>query len=413
MFSGHIPSRKEVTIVDARMGRGKSTAAIRYMNENKCNKRFLYVAPYLSEVDRICRSCNFIQPEPESDDTSKSAILLGMLHRGANVAITHSLFLLLSDDALALVREKNYSVIIDESPQVVEAVRISKYDTAAVLKMFVDEEENGKLSWRDPSYVGKFDKLKHSADMGSLFRVDSAIISIVDPKIFDAFNEVIVLTYLFSGQYLKLYLDHFGFTYRIVGVEQDAHGYIFSDEPDAPPEIDYSELITIVDNHRMNAIGDDRNALSLNWYKKRGDSNRDIVTLRKHMNNFFRNLSSGKSENRLFTCFKEHFEKLLMSNNRYKDNYLYINARATNEWRNATDVAYMANRFTNPNIGKLLCSAEEGIDEDEFALSEMLQFIWRSAIRDNKPIILYIPSKRMRNLLIKWIEDVKNGEIYV
>ena len=35
----------------------------------------------------------------------------------------------------------------------------------------------------------------------------------------------------------------------------------------------------------------------------------------------------------------------------------------------------------------------------------MLQWIWRSAIRDGKPINAYIPSKRMRELLINWMND--------
>ncbi len=56
---------KEITIVDARMGRGKSSAAIRYMNENKGKKRFLYITPYLKEVDRICEQCDFEQPEAD------------------------------------------------------------------------------------------------------------------------------------------------------------------------------------------------------------------------------------------------------------------------------------------------------------------------------------------------------------
>ena len=47
------------------------------------------------------------------------------------------------------------------------------------------------------------------------------------------------------------------------------------------------------------------------------------------------------------------------------------------------------------------------VDEDGFALSEMLQFIWRSAIRDNKEINIYIPSSRMRNLLVGWINNNK------
>lgn len=43
-----------ITVVDARMGRGKSSAAIRYMNRYKDSKRFLYITPYLDEVGRIC-----------------------------------------------------------------------------------------------------------------------------------------------------------------------------------------------------------------------------------------------------------------------------------------------------------------------------------------------------------------------
>ena len=41
-----------------------------------------------------------------------------------------------------------------------------------------------------------------------------------------------------------------------------------------------------------------------------------------------------------------------------------------------------------------------------FALQEMLQWIWRSAIRDGKPIDLYIPSERMRSLLVEWLDYV-------
>lgn len=45
------------------------------------------------------------------------------------------------------------------------------------------------------------------------------------------------------------------------------------------------------------------------------------------------------------------------------------------------------------------------LDEDGYALSEMLQFIWRSAIRNGEPIEIYIPSKRMRELLIKYLNN--------
>ena len=38
----------------------------------------------------------------------------------------------------------------------------------------------------------------------------------------------------------------------------------------------------------------------------------------------------------------------------------------------------------------------------------MLQFIWRSAIRDGEEIWIYIPSIRMRRLLYEWIEEQNN-----
>ena len=52
-------------------------------------------------------------------------------------------------------------------------------------------------------------------------------------------------------------------------------------------------------------------------------------------------------------------------------------------------------------------------DGDMWALQEMLQFIFRSRLRGNenvktledREINLYIPSKRMRNLLEDWLGD--------
>ena len=42
-------------------------------------------------------------------------------------------------------------------------------------------------------------------------------------------------------------------------------------------------------------------------------------------------------------------------------------------------------------------------DEDMYALSEMIQFICRSAVRKHEDIWVYIPSRRMRNLLNNYI----------
>lgn len=397
-----------ITIVDARMGRGKSSAAIRYMNRYKGAKRFLYITPYLNEVDRICEQCDFDQSD--SDYMSKSAELKTHIRHGKNVAATHSLFYLMDEEALELVRANHYSLIIDESIQVIERMNVTDKDFALIISQLADVGENGVVRWKDKEYDGRFCDYKELADAGSLRMIDSALLNVMNPDMLRSFDEVFMLTYLFDGQYQKAYLDFFGFDYRIIGVELDEDGYRFSNAPDSPPPLDYRSLIHIVETPAMNKVGDGKFALSKNWFTRRGYDHPDIRALRNNLKKFFQGVPGGNHDSRLWTSFKDARDKLTdRRTGRFRNNFLQVSARATNEFRNRTDIAYMANRFVDPNLLKFFSERDIEINSDHFALSEMLQWIWRSAIRDNKPINLYIPSSRMRELLIDWINSTSEG----
>lgn len=403
---------RPITVVDARMGRGKSSAAIRYMNQYKGTRKFLYITPYLNEVERICEQCDFDQPD--SDYRSKSAELKIHLREGKNIAASHSLFFLMDKEALELVTENHYSLIIDESIQVIERLNITDKDFALIVEQLADETDDGVLHWKDPDYCGRFTDYKEMADAGALCRMDNALLNIMSPSLLEAFDEVFMLTYLFDGQYQKAYLEYFGFDYRIVGVEEDKDGYFFSDAPDNPPAIDYHNLIHIVDSPKMNKPGDGQFALSKNWFARRKYDHPDIKALRSNLKKFFQDYTCGSSDTRLWTSFKDDQSKLIDTRTgRFRKNFLQVGARATNEYRNRTDIAYMANRFVDPNLMKFFAAKGISIDAEHFALSEMLQWIWRSAIRDENPINLYIPSKRMRGLLIDWINTTSQGGFIV
>lgn len=397
-----------ITVVDARMGRGKSSAAIRYMNRYKGTKKFLYITPYLNEVDRICEQCDFDQSD--SDYMSKSAELKTHIRQGKNVAATHSLFYLMDEDALELVRANHYSLIIDESIQVIERLNVTDKDFELIINQLADVNENGVIRWKDKDYDGRFCDYKELADAGSLRMIDSALLNVMNPDMLRSFDEVFMLTYLFDGQYQKAYLDFFGFDYRIIGVEMDEDGYRFSDAPDSPPPLDYRSLIHIVETPAMNKVGDGKFALSKNWFTRRGYDHPDIRALRNNLKKFFQGVPGGNHDSRLWTSFKDARDKLTdRRTGRFRNNFLQVSARATNEFRNRTDIAYMANRFVDPNLLKFFSERDIEINSDHFALSEMLQWIWRSAIRDNKPINLYIPSSRMRELLIDWMNSTSEG----
>jgi len=68
------------------------------------------------------------------------------------------------------------------------------------------------------------------------------------------------------------------------------------------------------------------------------------------------------------------------------------------------------NVFLSPIITKYFKKYDIDIDEEKYALSEFIQWIWRSQIRNNKDIDIYIPSIRMRRLLINYLEG-KNSVI--
>lgn len=397
-----------ITVVDARMGRGKSSAAIRYVNQHKGSKRFLYITPYLDEVSRICERCEFDQPD--SDHMSKSGELKRHLRAGHNIAATHSLFYLMDEEAVDLVRERHYCLIIDESIQVIARLNITDKDFELLTSQLADVTDDGIVKWKDGDYTGRFYDYKEMADTGSLFMMDSALLNILNPAMLRSFEEVFMLTYLFDGQYQKAYLELFGFDYKVVGVKNDQDGYYFSDEQDDPPPLDYSKLIHLVENKKLNEVGDGVYALSKAWYARRGYGHPDIRAIRNGMKRFFQQIEGGSSVTRMWTCYKSDAAKLVdAKSGRFRQNFIQSSARATNQYKDRTDVAYLVNRFVDPNIMKFFRSQNVSIDADAFALSEMLQWVWRSAIRDDKPINLYIPSRRMRQMLIDWMSEAGRG----
>ena len=142
--------------------------------------------------------------------------------------------------------------------------------------------------------------------------------------------------------------------------------------------------------------------LSKSWYV-RNRNNFLMNQLKNNIENYFRNKRKSKSSQNIWTTFVEFKKKL--TGNGYGRSFISLNMRASNKYRNRTTIVYPVNRYINTGVKNFFIKHKVETDEDGFALSEMLQFIWRSAIRDGKEIWIYIPSMRMRNLLKNWIAE--------
>lgn len=75
----------------------------------------------------------------------------------------------------------------------------------------------------------------------------------------------------------------------------------------------------------------------------------------------------------------------------------------TNKYADTYNLAYCVNVYLHPGITQFFLQRGISINEDLYGLSEMIQWIWRSRIRKGESINIYIPSMRMRNLLIDWM----------
>lgn len=384
------------------------------MNETK--GRFIYVTPYITEVERIETACGFAQPVKYSTTTPKLTDFRNLISKGKNIVTTHSLLNYMTDDMLELVHKQGYTLIMDEVHEVVNHYNINPEDLKVLLAKYVDVGEKGILKWKE-EYAdydeGKYDNEKRLCEMGCLVHFRKSLIWLFPMKIFDAFKDVYLLTYLWNGQCQKYYYDLFGIEYKYLYV--DSSTYHFS-ETKTVERFNYKELVKIVDNPQMNRWGDADKSLSKEWYKKPVNFWRKD-RLRSSTYNYFRNMkilydeTTGKytkcsSKNAMWTTFIDF--KSEIADKGYSKGFIACNCRATNMYRYRTCLAYLVNRFLSPYIKGYFVSCGIDVDEDLFAISELVQFIWRSGIRDGKHISIYIPSKRMRTLLVNWLDSLAN-----
>lgn len=396
-----------VRVCDAIMGAGKTNSAITQMNED-VDSRYIFITPYLDEVERIKKSCaerNF--KDPKNSGKGKLDGLHQLLINKHNIASTHALFSAYTEETITLIQSGGYKLILDEVFDVIEKIDVHKDD----IQMLIDENIIGVLPddrviWISETYDGKFsDDLKGMVTTGHVMLYGGHLMLWTFPvEIFKAFEEVTVLTYMFDAQIQKYYFDMNDIEIKRIGSRYVNGVYRFCDYEYTPEYVrDLINKIHIVEDDKLNAIGNSHSALSVSWYERAKEAkNRPMITvLKNNLINVFRNKFKSSSNQNLWTTFKAY--QSLIRGKGYTKGFLSYNIRATNEYRDRDHLAYCVNVYYNPYMKNYFVDHGIEVKEDEYALSEMIQWIWRSAIRDGKDIWIYIPSKRMRDLLKDWL----------
>lgn len=375
-----------VIVKDRIMGSGKTYDAIEWMKST--NEKFVYITPFLSEVERVLENVNAYEPTTRNTDGSKKSGLLSLMSKGLNVVSTHSCFKSLNskdyDESF-----NDYVLILDEVVEPLEILSISHSDIEILVNSNrIKINDDYSVDFVDEEYVGKFSFLKDLCKTSNVFLVsDTFLVWNFPSEIFKSFKRVEILTYLFEGSMLSSY-------FKANNIE-----YVINKNDDSQKKEELKKLLNIYEG-QSNDVGNKVTALSVNWFSNNKDNSKKISFI---TTNIFTRVFKTKSDVNAFTTFKDYVSNVKGAG--YSKGFIAVNSRATNNFSNKKSMAYLANRYYNPTITQFFESNGVETNQDLWALGELLQWVWRGCIRNNEKMNLYIPSKRMRTLLINWLNN--------
>ncbi len=239
--------------------------------------------------------------------------------------------------------------------------------------------------------------------------------------LFEVFKKITVLTYLFGGSLLRSYFDLHDIDYvKFSVVDGSIAEYVARDGSE------FRDTVVVYSGKLNNFhITNKRSSfnLSKNWCEKPQNQRKTAKALRSIVGHWKSLGCNGKSFAYTFpksfqekvhtshigskkanTEYHEPTKRTKMSDHdRRRVTYIPQTIRGTNEFSHKQFMAYLPNTYMNPLVGGFLKKHGLTADEGIYALSQMIQWLWRGCIRNGEQMHVFIPSRRMRQLFLGWL----------
>ena len=398
-----------VKIVDSIMGSGKTTWYMEYVNRYP-EQKYIIVVPYIEECNRILEKCGemgFVQPEAEYMP-SKSASFHELLRTRHNIVMCHALFacLKLTEDEIALIGQERYTLIIDETPPVIEELSLNENEIGMLVSSgaIQIEEATKHAKWSGgKNFPNIASEVRRELERREYYYENDSLFWTLPERLITAFAECMVFTFMFTGTHFEAYLRAKDIGYEVYHL---ADGELAIGEPSLREEkARIRTLLDICDNEKWNRIGEyeprGRRPFSISWWKN--SKQPDRVRAQKNARCFFQHYGAKAGEAMWTLPARIHEEKNCGIKD-YASAFCPCNLRATNAFRGARYLAYLLDIYEPPVIKNWFAARGQMTNERVYALNMLVQWVWRSAVRDGQKIRLYLPSQRMRNILYEWLE---------
>ena len=420
----------KIQVLDSLCGCGKTYAMIEYMRQHK-DKVWMFVTPLLSEAGDSEHIGRLRQQAPEMDfkppkatsSGSKLDSLKELLHAKENITTTHNLFLMMDEECIEAIKAYGYNIVVDEVIEKVSVfTEVKQSFVQDVIKLttggfFIKEREDGLLEWVGDELAAYKVVIDYCKRKELYLHKGKILIKRYSSKAYEVAEGVYILTYKFKASPMRMWLDACGLHWQYLGIPLR--------ETNQERKQKLKKLITI-EPKRQPAIclhHDYKRPFTSTWYNNlSGELKVSVLQeMKKCATQLYytwtkRRAREGKQDTApriMYTAFKAYKDEVVGKGcirENFLDNrssaFVSKNARATNEFSDKEYLIHWVDVYPHTVMSDYLSHICQGetLDQDEYALSELIQWIFRSKIREGSPICIYIASDRMRDLFEAWLD---------
>jgi hypothetical protein len=406
-----------IEILDALPGCGKTHAVLEMMSKNQ-DVPWLYLSPMKSEIhERVAKDADkfglrlFIAQDKgkASEYKTMSLQVLEAFKNGDSVACTHNLMLRFTQEHIDMLKKFNYCVVCDEELDLIKGYNdLKKGDVNFLLenKHIEIAPTDGQVSFvSEMSTDTRYGDVKLFADMGCLYaaktRNDFLVIQ-VSPRIVEAADRFILLTYNYDGSIMDTFMTMHGFGKKVL------HLPMLKTTNERIKEV--SKLITFIETPSVKKWQKKKSCLSASWWRTIDDE--DLTNLSKAVKSIM-TTQKVKSEDIMITFPKAHLggydgeyrtRKILKVNGlKMEDSFVQYNARATNDYVHKKLAIHLTNLYPMQPVMVYMQDMGYICDRDSYALSTFIQWLFRGCIRESQPMKVAIFSERTSVLFKEWL----------
>jgi len=398
---------KQIEIVDALPGSGKTYSIFDYMADDQ-SKPWLYLSPLESEVlvrvkeeaDRVGMA--FFSPQKAQGTLAPQA--LELFKEGKNVACTHALTLFFKKEHIEYIKSQGYRIVCDEELNLIDAYKIHIKDIEFLYsENMISKDVNnlGRMSFlkTDMSEDARYGDIKRLCDRGCLYgekTSDTMLVTYLSPDLILSANRFILLTYNFGGSIMQAFLSLHGITNKELQIplklstEKNKEELRTLFEFVEPPSV----------KKLLEAQG--KFNLSSSWWEadtiRKGVNPSDIKKLLGSLPK-----SQGVPSGSMYFTLPMSNKEKIKSRNISMENLIACNCRATNDYEDKLYCIHAFNIYMNVTVKSYLSGYGYEVNEDDYALNQAIQWVFRGCVRKRKVMKVTFLSKRMSVLFKEWL----------